>query len=255
MRPTLLAAAFGAALIPAALPAQAQDDLGKVVTGVAQALLQQEIDKAAFAEAQRVGTAAAYRDYLARFPRGIYAGNAQQALTKLSPNRPAAAQPATPSAAQTEADLNLTRSQRVTIQRQLTQLGYDTRGADGLWGSGTRGALTRWQQANGQAGTGYITRAQVNRIAEQAAAKPAVAPAPAQGDADLEEKLLSLSAAERREAQLRLTLLGYDTRGTNGTFGDGTRSAIRRWQGDHGLRATGFLTADQIATLRAETKG
>ena len=253
----LVATSF--AITPAA---QADNDIGKVVTGVAQALLQQEVDKAAYIEAQRINTVESYRNYLAKFPKGIYVGNAQQALAKLGAKPVVVGTPAqstsASSAAQAEAALGLSRTQRVTIQQRLTRLGYDTRGADGLWGSGTRGALSRWQAANGFAATGYITGPQVERIADQAAGKTATT-TPAATDAgtkaSLEERLLSLTASERREIQLRLTVLGYDTKGTDGVFGANTRRAIARWQGDNGLSGSGYLNADQLQTLKTQSKG
>lgn len=254
----LIPAVLGAslALTPAA---QADNDLGKIIGGVAQGLLSQEMDKAAFAEAQRANTIKAYRDYLNRFPKGLYRGNAQQALTRLG----AKPQPQTPasgnraSAAQAEAAIGLTRSQRVTLQKQLTRIGYDTGVADGLWGSATRGAIGRWQRAQGFAATGYVTGPQVSRIAAQAQGKPdrETRPAAEASDDAVEERLLSLNATERREIQLRLTLLGYDTKGTDGVFGANTRRAIARWQGDHDMRASGYITADQIRTLKSESRG
>jgi peptidoglycan hydrolase-like protein with peptidoglycan-binding domain len=47
-----------------------------------------------------------------------------------------------------------------------------------------------------------------------------------------------------------LTELGYDTRGIDGIFGPGTRSAIRNWQAAAGFTVTGFVTAPQIGILR-----
>lgn len=262
---TLTALSLGAALTLAAPAPAAAQNLENVVKGVAQSLINQELDKAAYIEAQNTNTEAAYRAYLARYPSGIYRGNAQQQLARLGasvtqpPSSTSPTPPAGTSAAAIEASLNLSRSQRVLIQRQLTLIGYDTRGADGLWGSLTRGALTRWQTANGYTGTGYITGAQVNRIADQARAKggtTTTTPAPGTStDAALEERLLSLTATERRQIQLRLTLLGYDTYGADGVFGRNSRAAIARWQGDHGDKATGYITADQIRTLQSEARG
>ncbi len=70
-------------------------------------------------------------------------------------------------AAQTEAALRLTRAQRITIQRQLSALGYDAGVADGLWGSRTRAAISAWQRANRGAQTGYVTASQIKLIASQ----------------------------------------------------------------------------------------
>ena len=167
--------------------------------------------------------------------------------------------PATPpgslSAAQTEAALRLTRSQRINIQRQLTSLGYDAGVADGLWGSRTRDAIRAWQRANRNDQTGYVTNAQVRLIASQAGERGQSPVAGQEEAAALEESLLELTASERSDLQRRLSRLGYATSRTDGTFGAGTRRAIANWQEDSGLTATGYLTADQVRQIRIDTGG
>lgn len=63
------------------------------------------------------------------------------------------------------------------------------------------------------------------------------------------EAALDLSSDARQRIQRDLVLMGYETRGVDGIFGPGSRSAIRRWQGENGFEATGFLTAAQISDL------
>lgn len=158
------------------------------------------------------------------------------------------------SAAQIEASLGLSRTQRVNIQAQLNKIGYPTGTPDGLWGSKTRGAIAKWQVANRMSGTSYLTGAQVNLIAQQAGTVVQPNPQPGAGDnAALQESLLSLTTYEKIDLQRRLTRLGYNTYGADGVFGQNSRSAIARWQGDEGLRVTGYLTADQVRKIRVET--
>jgi peptidoglycan hydrolase-like protein with peptidoglycan-binding domain len=132
----------------------------------------------------------------------------------------------TVSAARTEAALELTRTQRVTIQRQLTQLGYDAGVADGLWGSRTRAAIKAWQQANRRAATGYMTTAQLRLIASQAGSATPPAEAEDEGAA-LEERLLGLTLAERVDLQRRLQAAGVrpsaDGRDVRGRHAAGDR--------------------------------
>jgi peptidoglycan hydrolase-like protein with peptidoglycan-binding domain len=52
--------------------------------------------------------------------------------------------------------------------------------------------------------------------------------------------------------QAALSVLGFDPRGIDGVFGDGTRGALRAWQRSEGLGETGFLTADQLSRLSAQ---
>ena len=163
--------------------------------------------------------------------------------------------PGTLSAAQIEASLRLTRTQRTDIQRQLTKIGYDAGVADGLWGSRTRAAISAWQKANRKTQTGYVTAAQVTLIAAQAGS---VGPAPDPDDSNgaaLEERLLDLTVAERVDLQRRLIRLGYPANRTDGVFGLGTRRAIADWQADEGETSTGYLTADQVRLIRVETGG
>ncbi|MFB2594679.1 peptidoglycan-binding protein [Paracoccus sp. p4-l81] len=154
----------------------------------------------------------------------------------------------TDAAARAEYNLGLSRADRRMVQQQLTGLGYDTRGTDGIFGSGTRRAISNWQNAQGQSVTGYLTADQVRSLRSTAPATPT-----ASSDSDrarIEEGLLGLSRTERAEIQRRLTLMGYDTRGTDGIFGSGTRRAIAAWQGSVGLSATGYLDGDQVSAIR-----
>jgi peptidoglycan hydrolase-like protein with peptidoglycan-binding domain len=326
--PLLLVASFGLTT-----PVVAQD-LGDVIGEIAQSLIQQEVDRNAYVAAQNVNTVSAYRDYLAKFTKGKYRANAENALVRLgAPVEGSAASAAqaearlgitfaqrvaaqreltrlgyrtygadgvwgrntrnaistwqrdrgdkvtgyvtaaqlrllargsvvTPpvvnpptgnlTAAQTEAALRLTRTQRSMIQRQLTAIGYDAGVADGLWGSRTRAAISAWQRANRGTQTGYVTQAQVKMIASQAGT---VAPDDTVSGPALEESLLQLTRAERADLQRRLWRLGYDSLRTDGTFGAGTRRAIAEWQADEGETATGYLSADQVRLIRVGTGG
>lgn len=251
--------------LAAPMPVMAQN-LNDAITGIAQTLIQQEADRAAFGQAQRSNSASAYRDYISRFPNGIHRDDASRALSAMGVDvvrpRPVPAPSSPDPIVNTRGDqsvedqIGLTRNNRMQIQRDLTALGYSTGGADGLWGRNTRSAIGRWQADNRQTETGYVTSAQVRMISEQAERSGGATTRPADGtSAEQEERALSLSAAERREIQLRLTILGHDTKGTNGNFGDQTRRAINSWQRDEGETGTGFITADQVRELRRATGG
>ena len=53
------------------------------------------------------------------------------------------------------------------LQSALNQLGYDAGGVDGIVGSGTRGALQRFQQANGLVADGYPSKPALNAVLAQ----------------------------------------------------------------------------------------
>jgi len=63
------------------------------------------------------------------------------------------------------------------------------------------------------------------------------------------ERGIGLTRPGRGRVQLALTLLGYKTGGTDGSFGPRTRAAISAWQADQHETATGFLTPKQHAAL------
>ncbi len=67
-----------------------------------------------------------------------------------------------------EAALSLDRRQRREIQRRLLLLGFDTRGADGIFGRNTRRAISEWRQTlTGQTGAGYLTGSTLARLRKQ----------------------------------------------------------------------------------------
>jgi len=65
------------------------------------------------------------------------------------------------------------------------------------------------------------------------------------------EDQIGLDRGQRRDAQRRLTALGFDVKAT-GKFDDTTRSVITRWQAARGYPKTGFLNALQLKALQSE---
>ena len=66
---------------------------------------------------------------------------------------------------------------------------------------------------------------------------------------------LGLDRAARREVQRGLQAAGFDAGGADGVFGPRTRSAIRSWQTSRGSRATGYLDASSVSSLRPSVSG
>lgn len=93
----------------------------------------------------------------------------------------------------------------------------------------------------------------VEAVAAAPATTPATAPEvdPAVTARD-GEQALQLVPADRQRIQAVLTALGYDTRGTDGTFGQRSREMIAAWQKAKGQAATGYLTAAQVPALFRE---
>lgn len=124
----------------------------------------------------------AYRAYLRQFPNGRHTSEAEAAIAAILEEPFRADRLA-------EEGLALTRDQRRDIQGDLTLLGFDTRGVDGILGAGSRRAITNWQQENGFAQTGYVTREQINRIDAQAARRAAEREAEAERQRQEAERL------------------------------------------------------------------
>lgn len=79
-------------------------------------------------------------------------------------------------------------------------------------------------------------------------------PVPPVMGTELSERALGLNRKDRREIQRRLLLAGFDPNGVDGIFGRGSRSALGGWQSAAGFQPTGYLNAEQLAALQAETQ-
>ncbi|MBC6403957.1 MAG: peptidoglycan-binding protein [Hyphomonadaceae bacterium] len=58
----------------------------------------------------------------------------------------------------------LSRTEKRNLQRQLTALGFDTKGIDGRIGSDSLRAIRAWQTANDVIADGYVEKALYQRI-------------------------------------------------------------------------------------------
>jgi hypothetical protein len=68
------------------------------------------------------------------------------------------------------------------------------------------------------------------------------------------ERSLDLSAADRREIQQRLVVMGFYLGAASGVLGERTRAAIAEWQKARGASPTGLLGPVQLAALRADSE-
>lgn len=233
--------------------AQAQQDLGDMVGTIARGILEQQQaahEQSLWDGVVKNGTAAAYRQYLNTYPQGPNARNARERLSRLE-----AGAAVESSAAQAEARLGLTRADRLAIQRRLAALGHYNSGIDGVFGAGTRRAITAWQTSAGFSGSGYLNDEQSRALLRASNVAPTpTTPAPNDPDTSAAQAELSLGLTRTQRVQIQrdLIALGYDPKGADGLFGAGTREAIRAWQRNTGQRATGYVTAAQITSLRGD---
>lgn len=139
-----------------------------------------DADRAAWGTALDAGTLEGYEAYLAAWPNGLFAEQARAERDRLlnTPER-------------IEAALNLSRDERRAIQRDLAILGFDPRGVDGVFGRGSRSAISAWQGANRFAQTGFLNRDQIFELAQQGARRAA------QLEAEARARALELERQDR----------------------------------------------------------
>jgi len=197
----------------------------------------------AFWDATRVqGTPEAYESYLARYPNGLFAATARSEAIRLR-NDPARL------AQQAEIALALNRDARREVQRQLALLGYDPRGIDGIFGPGTRAALSSWQADSGFASSGYINGAQRERLSAQAAIRAEELEAAARARQIEQDRLDQQYWAETGAAGDEAGLRAYLRRLPDGLYAD---VAQQRLDVIMTGRQQGAAEADRAAWRRAQ---
>jgi len=106
------------------------------------------------------------------------------------------------------------------VQQNLTILGHDPKGVDGIFGPGTRAAIGRWQAAGGEPVSGYLGRDQLTRLSAQGAKRAAELEAEAaarRADQERQDQIYwNQTGAAGDEAGLRAYLKKYP----DGLFAD-----------------------------------
>lgn len=195
---------------------------------------------------EALDTAAAYDAYADAYPEGRYLSEAGKRRDWLreAPERTAQA---------AEATLGLDRGARREVQRRLAVLGFYDRGIDGIFGRGTRAAIGAWQERAGLEPTGYLDRAGIARLSDQAAAR--------QREID-EEARRTREAEERRDrAYWRDTgrgggeagLRAYLERYPEGQFADTAHARLREIEEARRDEADRAARADWQAAREADT--
>lgn len=162
-----------------------------------------------------------YEEYLQRMPRGKFAAMARNRIASLTDTPGARAE-------RTEQSLDLSRDARRDIQRNLSLLDFNTRGIDGIFGRGTRTAISAWQNQQGVEATGFMTRDQITRLDAQAERRAAG---------------LEAEAAQRRSEQLADDRVYWEQTGKRGDE-VGLRTYLNRYpDGEYSEAATQRLDA------------
>lgn len=174
-----------------------------------------DTDREAWGAALDADTIEGYQAYLDVWPNGDYADQARAALERLlnTPER-------------IESALGLTRDERRAIQRDLTLLGYEPRGIDGIFGPGTRSAIAAWQVANRYPETSFLTRDQVFELAQQGARRAAQLEEEARQRQIEEERRDRAYWRDTGSGQDEAGLRAYLDRYPNGIFSDVARERL-----------------------------
>lgn len=119
-----------------------------------------EVERAIWQATLAQDTVKGFESYLERYPEGFFVTEAREGIDRIrnEPNRQARI---------AEEALELSREDRRAIQRDLTLLGYNPRGVDGVFGPGSRAAITRYQAKAGFPGTGFLDETQIERLGLQ----------------------------------------------------------------------------------------
>lgn len=115
------------------------------------------------------------------------------------------------------------------LQKNLTKLGYDTKGTDGIFGNDTKNAVLSFQRAHNLTADGIVGAGTQSAITK------------ALNYHNNGILLLGSRGTAVAELQKNLTKLGYDTKGTDGIFGNDTNNAVIAFQRAHGLSPDGMV--------------
>jgi len=67
--------------------------------------------------------------------------------------------------------MNLTWEDRKLVQESLSAIGFNTGGADGVWGANTRKAIASWQSTVGKDPIGFLDLPQKELLIASASAR------------------------------------------------------------------------------------
>lgn len=170
--------------------------------------------------------------------------NAKSAVTTpLAPSQPPARQAVDPIAAASGDAPEVIAS----IQRELQARGYDPGTPDGVAGVVTRAAVMAWESDNGLPPTGEPTEAVMKAIvlgvtpqaAQQISAQWQALPKERRGRAEQMMRLVQQS----------LSALGYNLGRVTGRMNEDTERAIREFETDQNLTASGRISGPLVARL------
>jgi peptidoglycan hydrolase-like protein with peptidoglycan-binding domain len=135
------------------------------------------------------------------------------------------------------------------VQTRLRALGYYGGPVDGVWGSGTRRAVERFQRDRHIAVSGRLNQATVTAMGldPERLQTRGYAARPAPG-----ERVAQVGPRTTKAVQTQLRRDGYYHGAVDGVWRSGTRRAVERFQRDRRLPVTGAPSRATLAALGLE---
>lgn len=136
-------------------------------------------------------------------------------------------------------------SEVTALQERLQELGYFKTNVTGYFGSVTKEAVIRFQQAKGLTPDGVVGTSTEASLGE----KPLQSP---EQVSDSSKQILQLGdrGSQVSAMQKRLAAAGFSS-GENGTFDEATQDAVQRFQQTKGLMVDGIVGEQTLAALPA----
>jgi peptidoglycan hydrolase-like protein with peptidoglycan-binding domain len=126
------------------------------------------------------------------------------------------------------------------IQRELNRLGYNAGPVDGWMGARTREAIQAYQRDHGLLVDGQPTSSLLSHVRDTAR----------RGRSEPARPSPESSSQQVADIQDALRALGYEVGRQSGRLTDETRAAIRSYESDHGLLASGQPSAELLQHMR-----
>jgi peptidoglycan hydrolase-like protein with peptidoglycan-binding domain len=137
------------------------------------------------------------------------------------------------------------------IQHVLTERGFYEGEVDGVWGEATAVAANKYRTAMGLEPTEGIDVALLHALNQQRTEVPKLS---TQIIVRTEGVPLKAGPVTLRAMQRELSAKGHDAGAVDGKWGENTREALRSFQREHELEATGTLTLPTLAALGLDIK-